>query len=173
MRFSLPSGRRAKSALLATLATASVACAPSIAHAQVFAESWEPNVSTKWVASSTVNTYNETGTVSPIRNSVVDEGPAAACAGRYAREVTGTSGGRMYTKPGLVIKNNTDYCLMAYIRRNGAGAPYLGINFEPSGTTPPRVRRVLKRPQRRRPSPSFSSCPSSPTSPPLRTRTDS
>jgi len=136
MRFSLPSGRRAKSALLATLATASVACAPSIAHAQVFSESWEPNVSTKWVASSTVNTYNETGTVSPIRNSVVDDGPAAACAGRYAREVTGTSGGRMFTKPGLAIKNNTDYCLMAYIRRNAAGAPYLGINFEPSGTTP-------------------------------------
>lgn len=136
MRSSLSFGRHAQSALLATLATATVVCAPSVAHAQLFSETWEANTSTKWVASSTVNTYNETGVVSPLRNSVVDEGPTAACAGRYAHEITGTSGGRMYTKPGIAIKNNTDYCLMAFVRRNAAGDPYLGINFEAGGATP-------------------------------------
>ncbi len=133
MRSSLPLGRNATRALFATLATTSIVCLPGLAHAQ-FAESWESNATTGWRASSTVNTYNETGTLPVLRNSVTDDGPAAACAGRYARETIGTSGGRMFTRPSPVLKNDTEYCLSAFIRRNTSGTPFVGINFEPAAT---------------------------------------
>ncbi len=123
-------------ALYATLAAAATLAAPKVAHAQLFSESWEQNTTAKWVASSTVNTYNETGVPSGLRNSVVDDGPTAACAGRYARETRGTSGGRMFSKvaAGIPIAANTTYCLMGYVRSNTAGVPYLGINFEATAT---------------------------------------
>jgi len=135
MRIPLPSGRRKHRALAATLAAAAALTAPAVAHAQLFTESWEPNNTSRWVASSTVNTYNETGTASTLRSSVAD-GADAACAGRYARESIGTSGGRMFTKipAGIPIAANTTYCLMAFIRSNAAGVPYLGINFEATAT---------------------------------------
>lgn len=118
----------------ALLATATLAV-PGRARAQLLSETWEQGTTTKWVASSTVNTYNETGSAPVLRSSVTD-GPTAACAGKYARETVATSGGRVFTKPGILLKENTDYCLMAFIRRNAAGQPYLGINFEPDAQTP-------------------------------------
>lgn len=134
----LPSGRRLPQRLYATLAGLALVAAPSLAHAQLFRESWETNTTSQWVASSTVNTYNETGTASTLRSSVADDGPTAACAGRYARETRGTSGGRMFTKVGggIPLVASTTYCLMGYVRSNTAGVPYLGINFEATATMP-------------------------------------
>jgi hypothetical protein len=132
MRNLLPSGRQS---LLAASVFAAIVAAPRVASAQLFTETWEANNTTKWVASSTVNTYNETGTASTLRDSTVDDGPTAACAGKYARETVGLSGGRMFMKPGVDVLANTDYCLMAYVRSNANGDPYVGINFEPDGAT--------------------------------------
>lgn len=119
---------------LASLASLLTLGAPRLAHAQaLFAESWESNTTTQWVSSSTVNVYNETGTPTTLRSSV-DDGPTEACAGRYARETVGLSGGRVFTKPPVTLKPDTDYCLMAFVRANASGAPFVGINF--SATNP-------------------------------------
>ncbi|MBL0193112.1 MAG: hypothetical protein IPQ09_02600 [Myxococcales bacterium] len=115
-------------ASLASLALFALA-APRVAHAQtLISESWESNTTAAWVASSAVNLYNEAGGPTTLRSSV-DDGPTEACAGFYARETVGLSGGRVFTKPPVTVKPDTDYCLMAFVRANANGAPYVGINF--------------------------------------------
>ncbi len=108
-----------------------LACAPGVARAQALvSESWEENTTSRWVASSTVNAYDEAGPATTL-NSSIDDGPSAPCAGIYAHETLGLSGGRVFTKPGVAIKPDTDYCLMAFVRPNRDGAPYVGLNFRP------------------------------------------
>ena len=117
---------------LASLASLLTLGAPRVAHAQaLLSESWESNSTARWVASSAVNLYNETGAPTTLRSSV-DDGPTEACAGYYARETVGLSGGRVFAKPPVTVKPDTDYCLMAFVRSNADGAPYVGINFSPN-----------------------------------------
>lgn len=121
--------------LLVGLALGAVAF-PSIARADV-KESWELGAdAAKWQASSSTasNTYFTPGQPIVVRNSAVDDGAGAVCAGKYVREVNGVSGGRVFGVGANVtaVTAGQEYCLSAWTRAAAGGQPFLGVVYTPA-----------------------------------------
>jgi hypothetical protein len=124
--------------LLVGLALGAVASLPSVAHAQL-KESWELGVdAAKWRSSlSTSGTsYVTPGQPIVIRSSIADDGPGAACAGKYVRETNGVYAGRVFgigTNVQAVTAGAT-FCVSAWTRSAAGGVPYVGINYTTAAT---------------------------------------
>lgn len=119
--------------LLVGLALGAVASLPSVAHAQV-KESWELGAdAAKWRTSSSTasNTYSTPGQPIVVRSSVADDGPGAACAGKYVRETNGVSGGRVFGIGAnvMAVTAGQQYCLSAWTRAAAGGQPFIGVVY--------------------------------------------
>lgn len=136
---SLKNRRVSPQTLAAFVGGLALACLPAVARADV-KESWETGVdAAKWVSSNGTsnNIFAPPGDPIVVRSSVADDGPGAACAGKYVRETGGVSGGRIYGVGANVqaVTANNDYCVSAWVRAAApvapqlAATPYIGVTF--------------------------------------------
>ena len=125
--------------LVGMLCGAALAALPSVAGAQL-AENWENGVdAAKWKTSrsSAQLQFQSPGDAVDaivLRSSITDDGPGAACAGRYIRETRGAVSGHTYASGTNIqaVTANADYCLSAWVRAAPGSAPYLSVNFATS-----------------------------------------
>jgi MYXO-CTERM domain-containing protein len=138
---SLKNRRVSPQTLAAFVGGLALACLPAVARADV-KESWETGVdAAKWTTSTTANSYVVPDAANPIviRNSIVDDGPGAACAGKYVRETRAQSGGRIFSVGATgvqAITAGTKYCVSAWIRGPIGAAPYVGISYSNAAGVP-------------------------------------
>jgi hypothetical protein len=111
------------------------------AHAQTltFSENWEQATPhTRYRCSTTPVQFQDvacTANSLPMRDSATDVAPS--CAGKYVRETSQTSGGRVFQSTPIAVTNGSTYCVTAWLRSSApSGSTFVGFNYTNNAGVP-------------------------------------